>query len=150
MNTSSTKLDELITLVYTSMATRPMTEKDLLDILEVSRRNNTADEITGLLLYHNGNFMQVLEGPRANVEHTYKRIALDKRHRYVVTVLKQAIKERAFGAWKMSFVNLSNPTVADDPAYSRYLLDTLGDPGLYRHNSVALSFIETFRFLNQV
>ncbi|MFQ3646600.1 MAG: BLUF domain-containing protein [Anaerolineae bacterium] len=150
MNASSTKFDELITLVYTSMATRPMTEKDLLDILEVSRRNNTADEITGLLLYHNGNFMQVLEGPRANVEHTYQRIARDKRHHYVVTVLKQPITDRAFGAWKMSFVNLSNPTVADDPAYSRYLLDTLGDPGLYRHNSIALSFIETFRFLNQL
>jgi hypothetical protein len=150
MNASSTKFDELITLVYTSMATRPITEKDLLDILEASRRNNTADEITGLLLYHNGNFMQVLEGPRANVEHTYQRIARDKRHQYVVTVLKQPITDRAFGAWKMSFVNLSNPAVADDPAYSRYLLDTLGDPGLYRHNSVALSFIETFRFLNQL
>lgn len=150
MDVALSKLDELIMLVYTSVATRPMTEQGLISILEVSRRNNAADEITGLLLYHNGNFMQVLEGPRANVEHTYQRIARDKRHHYVVTLLKQRITERAFSAWRMSFVNLNNPSMAEDPAYSRYLLDTLGDPGLYRHNSAALSFMETFRFLNQV
>jgi hypothetical protein len=144
------KLDELVMLLYTSMATRPMTDEDLVTILQVSRRNNTADEMTGLLLYHNGNFMQILEGPRVNVEHTYQRITRDPRHRYVVTVLKQPITERTFGAWRMSFVNLHNPTVADDPGYSRYLLNTLGESGFYRHNSVALSFMETFRFLNQV
>lgn len=150
MDAASDKLDELIMLVYTSVATRPMTESDLLNILQVSRRNNTADEITGLLLYHNGNFMQVLEGHRINVEYTYQRIARDPRHRYVATVLKQPISERTFGAWRMSFVNLNNPTVADNPGYSRYLLDTLSESGFYRTNSVALSFMETFRFLNQV
>ncbi len=150
MNVDASKLDELITLVYTSVATRPMSEQDLLDILQVSRRNNTGDDITGLLLYHHGSFMQVLEGPRANVDHTYQRIVRDKRHHYVATILKQPIQKRCFGAWKMSFVNLSNPAVADDPAYSRYLLDTLGEPDLYRGNSVAVSFIETFRFLNQI
>jgi hypothetical protein len=150
MESAKPPLDELIMLLYTSIATRPMSEQDLIDILEVSRRNNVADEITGLLLYLNGSFMQVLEGPRVNVEHTYQRIARDKRHHYVVTVLKQPITERAFGAWRMSFVNLNNPTVAEHPGYSRYLLNAMGDPGLHRHNSVALSFMETFRFLNQV
>lgn len=113
MDIDPSKLDELITLVYTSVATRPMSEQDLLDILQVSRRNNVGDDITGLLLYHHGSFMQVLEGPRANVEHTYQRIARDKRHHYIATILKQPIQKRCFGAWKMSFVNLSNPAVAE-------------------------------------
>lgn len=149
MESAKPPLDELIMLLYTSIATRPMSEQDLIDILEVSRRNNVADDITGLLLYLNGSFMQVLEGPRANVEHTYQRIVRDKRHHYVATVLQEPIAERTFGAWRMSFVNLSNPTVADHPGYSRYLLNAMGDPSLYRHNSVALSFMETFRFLNR-
>lgn len=147
MNSVPDKLDKLMMLIYTSIATRPMTEQDLIDILAVSRKNNALNQITGLLLYHNGSFMQVLEGPRACVEYTYYRIARDKRHHYVTTVLHQPITVRTFGAWKMSFVNLSNPTIAEDPAFSRHMLDALGDPGLFQHNSIAISFVETFRFL---
>lgn len=147
MTSDLNRLNQLMMLIYTSVATRPMLEQDLIDILEVSRKNNANNHITGLLLYHHGSFMQVLEGPRACVDYTYYRIARDQRHHYVTMVIYEPITTRTFGAWKMSFVNLSNPAVADNPAFSRHLLDALGDPKLYEHNSVAVSFVETFRFL---
>jgi hypothetical protein len=54
-------------LVYVSSAVNLFSDEDLIQLLEVSRRNNEKAEITGLLLYSSGNFMQTLEGPEKAV-----------------------------------------------------------------------------------
>ena len=59
--------DGLITVAYVSSATHLMTEDELAAILDVSRERNARDGITGLLLYSDGDFIQVLEGPEAPV-----------------------------------------------------------------------------------
>lgn len=49
-------------------------------ILAASRRNNVKADVTGMLLFHEGSFIQYLEGPEAGVVATRARIAVDVRH----------------------------------------------------------------------
>ena len=70
----------LFSLLYSSAATYPMKDEDLVEILKQSRAHNQANDITGMLLYHNESFMQYLEGERDEVLALYDRIAVDNRH----------------------------------------------------------------------
>jgi hypothetical protein len=67
-------------IVYISAATYLMDENELKEILEVSRKNNQSSGITGLLLYHEGNFIQVLEGEKTAINALYDKITIDNRH----------------------------------------------------------------------
>jgi hypothetical protein len=96
-----------IQLGYVSTATAPMRREALLDILHQARTANAADGITGLLLYHNGHFVQALEGPEEAVRDLYDRIRRDPRHRDVATIFEQVIDRRDFPDWSMGFKALN-------------------------------------------
>ena len=70
----------MLRIFYISAATRFATARELEDILAVSRERNRADQITGLLLYHDGSFAQILEGPEEAVRNCFERIRADGRH----------------------------------------------------------------------
>ena len=89
-------------LLYASNTHRDVSDQVLEDILAVSRRNNAACEVTGVLLYSEGGFMQVLEGESAAVAATYARVCADRRH-WNAMVLLDREAPRAFGAWSMGF-----------------------------------------------
>ena len=77
--------------------------REVEQILAASRRNNPRDGITGALLYGEGCFAQVLEGPLAAVERTFERIQCDFRHADVVVLEVQAVEARLFGDWSMAY-----------------------------------------------
>ena len=78
-------------------------------ILETSQRNNSTAGISGVLVFNNGVFGQVLEGPSEAVEDTFDRIQSDDRH-FDVTVLDTApLTQRSFAQWSMGFVG-ADPT----------------------------------------
>jgi len=54
----------LYSLVYVSSAVTFFSSAELVTLLEKSRANNTRLGISGLLLYKDGNTMQLLEGER--------------------------------------------------------------------------------------
>lgn len=93
-------------IVYASSATEPVKESFLHGLLDVSRKNNDALGITGVLLCVNGSFLQVLEGPAENVESLYEQISFDRRHGAVVLLLKREVEERGFADWTMGYVNV--------------------------------------------
>src|SRR3954468_23995369 len=93
----------MIQLCYISTA-RPQTGWHSVDeILATSRRNNRRADVTGLLLFNGKRFLQLLEGPEAEVKTTYDRILLDPRHFALVKLSERQIEEREFGGWDMSF-----------------------------------------------
>ncbi len=61
-------------LVYVSSATRPFSGEDLRALLATCRKNNAELGVTGMLLYKDGNFMQVLEGDEEAVRGLYEKI----------------------------------------------------------------------------
>ena len=74
-------------------------------ILQSSRRNNSTLKISGALLFDDGIFLQVLEGPRTAVETVFETIQSDVRHTFVRHLGTEPISERRFGRWTMAFVN---------------------------------------------
>ena len=107
----------LISIVYSSVATTPFSEADLALLLAVSRMNNEARGLTGLLLYRNGQFMQALEGPERTVRATLGVIAADPRHTGVWTLDEAPIEDRRFGSWAMGYRPLSDADIATAPAW---------------------------------
>lgn len=112
----------MIELVYISHATEEFGQAELLEILKVSRRNNQANDITGILLFDgNSMFLQTLEGPESGVLETYERIKQDTRHDQVYRLGIREVTERAFGEWQMGFKNLTEYDVSDIDGYSDFL-----------------------------
>ena len=80
----------------------PGHEVSIGNILMVSRRNNDAAGVTGLLYTDGVRFLQVLEGDRATVDRTFDRIRADPRHHAVVVLSDREVTEREFGNWAMA------------------------------------------------
>ena len=103
-------IGELTSLAYVSQETRPLNQAALGDILASSRRHNESNGITGLLVYANGRFVQVLEGSESVVNETMLRIKTDERHHRLHVILTQTIPERHFGIWSMAFPKIEELT----------------------------------------
>jgi hypothetical protein len=109
-------------LVYVNSATRPFSGEDLRVLLETCRKNNAELGVTGMLLYKDGNFMQVLEGEdEGSVRGLYGRIAADPRYGGEITLQQGVAEGRQFPDWSMGFGNLDSPEARADPGYSEFL-----------------------------
>jgi len=104
-------------LVYTSSASEHFTKVELLDLLAQSRNRNEELGITGLLLYHGGNILQVLEGDESAVEKLFGRIAMDTRHRGIIVLFREFIEEREFAQWAMGFRDLEDGSLESLEGY---------------------------------
>ncbi|MBL4678186.1 MAG: BLUF domain-containing protein [Mucilaginibacter sp.] len=91
------------TIVYVSRSAYPMHENQLFDILHSSRIHNEALNISGVLLYADSTFIQLLEGRDAIIDALYKRIQADERHNNIITLLNENIVEKSFEQWLMGF-----------------------------------------------
>lgn len=107
----------LISLVYVSYATHKMSASDLKDILEKSRANNRTKSITGMLLYREGYFIQVLEGEKEPVTALFETIKADPRHKGVLIITQRNIEKRDFSEWSMGFKNLDDVDFSVYPEY---------------------------------
>jgi hypothetical protein len=135
----------MLSLIYVSTSIELLNDEELLDILKVSRVNNTSGEITGMLLYKGGNFMQVLEGPDDAVNGIFEKIKNDPRHKDVSVISREQIQSRQFPAWEMAFQNLDNPALKNEPGYSQFLHDEF-TADVYRENPLrAYIMLLTFR-----
>ena len=101
---SDDKESALIQLVYASAATVEFSNDDLDQLLERARANNTTLSVTGMLLYTDRTFFQVLEGAPDVVQTLYEKIELDSRHDNVLMLSKEKVEERNFGDWRMGFL----------------------------------------------
>lgn len=90
-------------LIYLSAAKTPLSDKELIAHLEKVRENNRKNDITGILMYADGNFLQLLEGSMQHVKQLFKYIASDKRHHYIMKIKEGYEKERFFPDSSMAF-----------------------------------------------
>ena len=68
-------------IIYLSSATTKFTNEEILTLLNASRKKNEANEITGLLLYSDGNFLQIIEGKQKKIKALYAKINMDQSFR---------------------------------------------------------------------
>ena len=139
-------------VVYTSTARSLMNERELQQILRSARRNNALDLITGMLIYHEGCFLQVLEGPKAQVEKCYAKIQKDSRHQGCITLANDYTVSRLFSEWWMSY-----RTVGDLASFQKkqflslqHLAEKARDGEFIsdlKTNALLLAFLSAFRDL---
>lgn len=137
-------MSSLIQIVYCSAATRPFDRSAFAQLLSKARENNEQVGVTGMLLYADGSFFQVLEGPPAVVDALFERIRADARHDRLTIIIREVIAQRAFADWTMGFAHLSAPDLDGllgvNDAFDRGAsLDRLG-PG--RARKLISAFVE--------
>lgn len=124
----------LISLVYVSFSHGDMSDDELKDILSVSRENNKKLDITGMLLYRNGFFIQALEGEEAVVKALYEKIRQDPRHHSVTTIVTYPIEERQFATWNMGFNKMTDSDLQKLDGYTDFLNHPTGEFFLAKPN----------------
>lgn len=97
----------MIQISYISSATKAMSPDDLEEILRVSRENNARLGITGMLLYCNKTFIQIMEGEETAVNALLDKIKRDPRHTDFQILKRKTIERREYADWSMGFKRVS-------------------------------------------
>jgi hypothetical protein len=135
----------MVSIVYASSAVLLFSADDFIALMQHSREKNTRLKLSGMLLYKDGNFLQIIEGPEDSVLHLFKTICADDRHRGVLRLLEERIEQRRFADWAMAFHNLGDPDLQEIPGYSTFMNEHL-EPEAFRVNpSRAQRLLETSR-----
>ncbi len=93
----------MLQLIYISRASSSLQPQELVELLAQSRNGNDEIGVSGMLLYKDGHFLQVLEGEEAAVRGLAERIARDRRHTNVTFLVETTITVRDFPDWSMGF-----------------------------------------------
>jgi hypothetical protein len=130
-------------LVYTSHARAPYTQEDLIDLLRQSRNYNVQHNITGMLLYLNGKFIQVLEGDKEEVVALYERICQNPRHLRVMKVMEGNSRARLFKDWSMGFKQLTDEDFKTITGYTD--IDAFfSEDRVYSKGNLLMTFLTLF------
>lgn len=104
-------------LIYSSKATDEMNDSVLMEIMAKAEEKNKAQHITGLLVYFNGTFIQMLEGKEDDVLDTFDRIENDSRHEQIIKLFSGKTDKRHFPNWKMSLQVVDEATFSKIDSY---------------------------------
>ena len=99
--------------IYVSSAAPTMDMSKLSDIGAVSLENNTRHRLTGILLHIDGAFFQVIEGEADTVNMMIARIESDPRHRGMIRLADQKMRERLFHDWRLGNAVRPRSTMAN-------------------------------------
>lgn len=92
-------------LVYTSRQTAELSADNLELLLDQAIHRNALLGVTGVLIYHYGRFLQLLEGDADVILNLYDAISRDDRHTDLNVAWTDDIAGRCFDHWSMGFVN---------------------------------------------
>ena len=98
----------MITLIYHSVANKICSAEELSLFLTSVRNKNIRLNVTGVLFYHQGNIMQIIEGEYDTIIELFERIKSDHRHSDIVKLVDFPISKRSFSDWSMAFQQLTN------------------------------------------
>ncbi len=135
----------MIQITYISSATRPINQNGLEDILVKSRKNNYELGITGMLLYGNGTFLQVLEGDEGKVNTLISKIRKDPRHTDFRMVSNKKIQNREYGDWNMGFKLLSEKDFRTAEAIEGFSEEDFNTSFLSNHSNIVDALMEHYR-----
>ncbi|WGD34845.1 BLUF domain-containing protein [Olleya sp. YS] len=127
-------------LNYHSKSKSGLVLKDLENILESAIFTNSSRDITGCLIFHNKNFVQILEGKKKDVQDVYEKIKMDNRHSDVTLLWENKVDKRYFPEWNMAYHKPENENLKQY-VNNLMLLSALSD----RSTGSLLSFWATVR-----
>jgi Sensors of blue-light using FAD. len=95
-------------LIYVGSASKPFSQLELDDLVTKARQNNIRLGITGMLIYKDGNFIQLLEGEEDVVKKLYETIRTDTRLNETTVINESEVAERQFSDWVMNLLTYNN------------------------------------------
>lgn len=132
-------------LVYVSAASNLFEKPALLELLTQAREKNHRLGVTGMLLYKNGDFIQLLEGEEAVVKALYHTISDDPRHTGSIVLIEEHTDVRLFNDWSMGFRDLGDPEIQATPGYSAFLNTPLAAGSFENDPSGCLELFALFK-----
>lgn len=134
-------------LIYFSSAVKKLSEDELYALLKKARKNNTQTGVTGMLMYYDGSFAQVLEGEEVFVKKTFERIKYDTRHHNIFAMKDGFADKRTFADWSMAFYAVKNEDLEKEEGYKSLIYKSIfGDTQIDLTNPILVilnSFIES-------
>ncbi|WP_258099872.1 BLUF domain-containing protein [Marinoscillum pacificum] len=137
----------LYRLVYSSVRSESCDQDCIDKILASSVKNNPSKELTGMLLYSEDRFIQILEGPLVNVMETYNMILKDPRHGGSVIRYCAPTEERYFEDWHMGSKSIEEHALefkTDISSEEKKLYNSLADGNLASYRDDSLRMLKTF------
>lgn len=134
----------MIHLIYISSATSWPSDYDLKELLEQSRARNLRQNITGMLLYDNATYMQVLEGAEVDVHDIYDSILKDSRNNGNVILVEEEISQRDFPNWSMGFRSLKSCSPEELPGFQDVFNGKLDKELAVKNTTKALRLLMNF------
>ena len=113
---------DLILICYVSAAATKLEKPDIVALLASARTRNAALGISGMLLYVEPTFFQILEGEAAAVRDLYATIAGDPRHTAILKLIEEPIERRSFADWTMGYADVSRSELATIPGLNDFFL----------------------------
>ena len=135
----------MIQISYVSRTTEPMDGEQLLQLLLQCRTNNRASDITGMLLYGNGTFLQVLEGEDEVVDKLAETISKDPRHADVEFLSRREIEHRDYADWGMGFRRMTDENLEEVEGLKGFEIDQFTFDYLTGHRPVIHKLMEHYR-----
>ena len=132
-------------LIYCSQSTRALSALDLTELLNASRERNGVLDVTGMLLYCEESFLQLVEGPKADVDTVWASIQRDPRHGQLRVLEYLGVDRRRFDDWSMGFAHLESRLLQQAvPGYVAPTKFPLVSPQLVRDARVAESLLRLY------
>lgn len=135
----------MIQISYISSATSPVSTQSLLELLEQCRESNSSRGITGMLLYANGTYLQVLEGDPQAIDDLVEEIKKDRRHTNIQMLYRKTIERRQYSDWSMGFKKVSDKDLRQVEDLKDFGESDFNPEYLVQHGSVVQSLMTHYR-----
>ena len=143
-------------IVYMSSTTlsKEEVEREMANIATTAQDHNAKQDITGVLFFENGHFLQALEGEEATLRELYKKIGNDPRHTNINTLVDTPITKRSFSDWSMDTFFVDTPELINPETiktirslYSRTF--DMNTQNLISFIKKMVDEMDTFKILNE-
>ena len=127
-------------IIYLSSSVKYLNGEEIKSLLSQCREKNIKTDITGLLLYSDGDFLQVIEGPKLAMLNLFESIKKDPRHHGIITIENTEINKRHFPKWNMGFYTSDCEELRTIKDYENINRETLSNISV----KMALAFVDSF------
>ncbi|MGB8703808.1 MAG: BLUF domain-containing protein [Gillisia sp.] len=127
-------------IAYVSTAT-DLERSEVENILEKSEKNNNKNDLTGILLFSEGNFFQIIEGEKEKILELYQKIKDDERHHNLIQIFGKDIHKESYDGYEAAFV--SEGACFDSEKFHEYLkhLQVLDKPSQLAVKNMLKAFV---------
>ncbi len=109
------------TISYVSTCDKNLKDIDIHNLLNFVKEHNNNNNITGILMYSEGNFFQIIEGEKKTIIDLFEKIKLDSRHYNIIKIFSRESSNKAFSEYDSSFIIVGD-TLDSSTEFRSFLL----------------------------